>query len=130
MACLTENSSIHMRPVIKIGVVRQYVNAFPLQRVPGGVDGRKLFDILAVCLSYLVAIHAFFDGRNSRVTRFECSGMAIKTRDFENSGVQLMGIGEGLRRPISANQPIRFGDPSNAQNGRQYCQKSNGKDEF
>ena len=61
MACLADNSRIHMRPVIEIGVVRQYVDALPLQRIPGSINGCKLLDIRTVHLRHLVAVQAFFD---------------------------------------------------------------------
>jgi hypothetical protein len=104
VARLTENSRTDVRPVIEVYVVGQPMNAPPLQRLAGIIDGRKLFDIRAVQLCHSMAVHALFDRRNAGQARFESARVTIKTGDLKETGVKLMRIGNWLRRLISSHK--------------------------
>ena len=115
VAGLAKNPAIHVRSVIKVNVVRQRVNAPPLQRSPGSVHRCQLLDLLPIRFGHLVAVHAFLDGRDAGLARLRGAGMAVKARDPERAGMELMGIVNRLLRLIAANEPVGLRKPADSE---------------
>jgi hypothetical protein len=65
VAYLTENPGIHMRPVIEINMIRQRMDPLPPQRFSRSIYGGQTLNIRRVRFRHFVAIHAFFNRRNS-----------------------------------------------------------------
>ena len=90
VTCLTENAGNYVWSVVEVDVIRQGVNPFPFQRLSGGVERGKLRYRRGLRLGDLVTIHALFDGRYPSLSRLQSTGMAVQTRNPENTGVKLV----------------------------------------
>jgi hypothetical protein len=130
MTSLAENAGAHVRPVIKINVVRQGVNPLPFQRRSRSIHGRDLLNIRAVCLCHFVAVHAFIHRRNSCLARFQSSGMTIETGNFQGARMELMRIRNRLLRLIASSQPVWLRVPAYTENCRQHCHKADRQYKF
>ncbi len=119
VACLAEYAGRHMRPVVKICMIGQRVDTLPLQRCTRLIKSCQLFNRGTVGLGYLVAVHALLDGRYAGLPRLECTGMAIEARDFQNSGVQSVGIRNGLFGRVATGVSVRLSHPPDAHDRQQ-----------
>jgi hypothetical protein len=130
VAGLAQNPGIHVRPMVKIDMVRQRVNSLPPERLSQRVNRGQCFDGRAIGLCHPVAVHAFFDGWNAGLTRSLGAGMAIEARDPESARVELMRVRDGLLRLISADEPIGLGIPADSRHRGQDRRNPDGQDEF
>jgi hypothetical protein len=116
--------------MIKIDMIGERMYALPRDRNARSIDGGESFDRQAVSLRHLVAVQAFFNGRDPGLTRSLRAGMAVETRDPESARVKLMRIGDWLRWLIASHKPIGLCIPSNAQNRGQDSHETDRQDEF
>jgi hypothetical protein len=113
---LAENAGAHVRPVIKINVIRQGVNPPPFHRRSRSKHGRDPLNIGAVRLCHFVAVHAFFHRWNACLPRLQGAGVTIETWNSQGARVELMGIRNRLLRLISALKSIGLCVPAYTQN--------------
>ena len=127
MAGLTENSRIHVGPVVEINVVRKRMNSHPSQRLIGIVYCRKFHDFRSIGFRYLVAVHAFLYRRYPGLSGFENSRMAIGARNAQCSGVKLMGKSYRLHRLIAEGETVRLREPADPGDSPQYRDQGYGQ---
>jgi len=106
------------------------MDPLPPQRRSQRVNRGQRFDGRTIGLCHLVTVHAFFNGRNTGLTRSLGAGMAIEARDPESARMESMRIRDGLLRLIPADEPIGLGIPADSRHRGQNRRNPDEQDEF
>jgi hypothetical protein len=121
---LTEDSRVHVRPVVEKYVVRQRVDPLPFHRPAGGIGGGNHFDQPAIRFRNSVTVHALGNGWNGSLRRFERVCMAVETWNPHGASVKFVRIGNWLYRFVPCLKPAGLRKPAycqNRQKNRRYC---------